>query len=155
MNLIPNIKDNMAMKNDLTNVKTSTLFSILSTCSIVLIVTGCAKISTFSTNLDGENFKNYFSPSTVKIVESEAEFPGKYRFLGLVEGESCQQKAHHEQPNEIEARTEARRNAYKLKANAIIFSQCVLIADDQASKQCIASKVCYGRAFQVEPKNDQ
>lgn len=143
------------MKNYLTNHRTSTLLSVISFFSAILILSGCAKISTFSTNLDGENFKNYFSPTEVKIVKSEAEFSGKFRFLGLVEGESCQQKAHHEQPNEIDARTQARRNAYKLKANAVIFSQCVLIADDQASKQCIASKICYARAFQVEPNNDQ
>ncbi|ASP47111.1 Rcs stress response system protein RcsF [Cognaticolwellia beringensis] len=115
-----------------------------------LFVTGCAKINDISTNLDRENFKNYFSPTKVKIVASEKEFVGKYKFLGLVEGESCQEKAHHAAPNEIDARTEARGNAYKLEANAIIFSQCVMIEDDKAAKYCVASTVCYGRAYKVE-----
>ncbi|MFT5636806.1 MAG: RcsF protein [Cognaticolwellia sp.] len=115
-----------------------------------LFVTGCAKINDISTNLDRENFKHYFSPTKVKIVTSEKDFVGKYKFLGLVEGESCQEKAHHAAPNEIDARTEARGKAYKLEANAIIFSQCVMIEEDKASKYCVASTVCYGRAYKVE-----
>lgn len=123
--------------------------------STALLLSGCAKINDISTNLDRDNFKHYFSPTKVQIVESEKDFTGKYKFVGLVEGESCQEKAHHAAPNEIDARTEARRNAYKLDANAIIFSQCVMIEQDQAAKYCVASTVCYGRAYQVEQeKND-
>jgi len=122
---------------------------------MVLFATGCAKINDISTNLDRENFKNYFSPTKVKIVATEQDFTGKYKFIALVEGESCQEKAHHAAPNEIDARTEARRKAYKLGANAIIFSQCVMIEDDKAAKYCLASTVCYGRAYKVEQeKND-
>jgi RcsF protein len=117
---------------------------------VSLLVAGCAKISDVSTNLDRDNFKHYFSPTKVKIVESESELTGKYKFIGLVEGESCQEKSHHAVPNEIDARTQARRKAYELKANAIIFSQCVMIEEDKAAKHCVASTVCYGRAYQVE-----
>ena len=117
---------------------------------VAILTTSCAKINDVSTNLDRENFKNYFSPTKVNIVKKEQDFTGKYKFLGLVEGESCQEKAHHALPNEIDARTEARRNAYKLGANAIIFSQCVMIEEDKAAKYCLASTVCYGRAYQVE-----
>jgi RcsF protein len=121
---------------------------------ISLLATGCAKINDVSTNLDRDNFKHYFSPTKVKIVESEKSLTGKYQFIGLVEGESCQAKAHHAAPNEIDARTEARRKAYALEANAIIFSRCVMIASDQAAKHCVASTVCYGRAYQVEQVNN-
>lgn len=127
-------------------VKYTTSITIL----LVLLSAGCAKINDISTNLDRDNFKNYFSPTRVKIVTSEKEFTGHYKFLGLVEGESCQEKAYHAVPNEIDARTEARRQAYKLEANAIIFSQCVMIETDKAAKYCIASTVCYGRAYKVE-----
>lgn len=119
-----------------------------------ILLTGCAKINDISTNLDRDNFKHYFSPAKVKIVESEKDFTGKFKFVGLVEGESCQEKAHHAAPNEIDARTEARRNAYELAANAIIFSQCLMIESDQAAKYCVASTVCYGRAYQVEQSNN-
>ena len=117
---------------------------------VALLTPSCAKINDISTNLDRENFKNYFSPSKVKIVASEKDFIGKYKFLALVEGESCQEKVHHAPPNEIDARTEARKKAYKLEANAIIFSQCVMIEEDKAAKYCVASTVCYGRAYKVE-----
>ena len=117
---------------------------------VAAFITGCAKINDISTNLDRENFKSYFSPTTVKIYTDEKEFTGKHEFLGLVEGESCQEKSHHAAPNEIDARTEARGKAYKLGANAIIFSQCVIIEEDKAAKYCLASTVCYGRAYKVE-----
>ncbi|UUO25020.1 rcsF protein [Colwellia sp. M166] len=123
------------------------------TVLITLAITGCAKINHVSTNLDRDNFKHYFSPTKVKMVEKEQDLAGKYKFLGLVEGESCQEKAYHAAPNEIDARTEARRKAYQLGANAIIFSQCVMITDDKAAKYCLASTVCYGRAFKVEQEN--
>lgn len=129
---------------------TSTMRSISMILLSVLCAGGCAKINDISTNLDRENFKNYFSPAKVKIVASEKELEGKYKFIALVEGESCQEKAHHAPPNAIDARTEARRKAYNLEANAIIFSQCVLIEEDKASKYCLASTVCYGRAYMVE-----
>ncbi|TWX73322.1 Rcs stress response system protein RcsF [Colwellia sp. C1TZA3] len=120
------------------------------TILLTLLTSACAQINNVSTNLDPKNFKNYFSPTTVKIVASEKEFTGQYKFLGLVEGESCQEKAYHAAPNEIDARTEARRKAYQLEANAIIFSQCVMIKADEAAKYCLASAVCYGRAYKVE-----
>ncbi len=127
-----------------------TLSNIAAALIVSLLASGCAKINDISTNLDRDNFKNYFAPTKVKIVKSEKDFTGKYQFIGLVEGESCQEKSHHAAPNEIDARTEARRQAYKLDANAIIFSQCVIIEEDKAAKYCLASTVCYGRAYKVE-----
>jgi RcsF protein len=134
------------------NVKVTPAISYRSTIILLMAILGasCAKINDVSTNLDRENFKHYFSPTKVKIYSSEKEFVGKAKFLGLVEGESCQEKVHHAAPNEIDARTEARRQAYQLEANAIIFSQCVLIEDDEAAKNCLATTVCYGRAFKLE-----
>ncbi|MGB2740394.1 MAG: Rcs stress response system protein RcsF [Cognaticolwellia sp.] len=138
------------MKKKQNKTSSPTKISSYTLLLLTLLLTSCAKINDVSTNLDSENFKHYFSPTTVKIVKSENDFTGKYKFIGLVEGESCQEKAHHALPNEIDARTEARRKAYKLGANAIIFSQCVMIEEDKAAKYCLASTVCYGRAYQVE-----
>lgn len=136
-----------------------TKFKLSPISSLTLVLTmvisaGCAKISHVSTNLDQDNFKDYFSATKVKIYNNETEFPARYKLIGLVEGESCQEEAHHELPNEIDARTQARKNAFKLNANAIIFSQCVLISDDKASRQCLSSRVCYGRAYQVETEQN-
>lgn len=146
-----NVKANLSIK-----IKNITL-NKRNTATVILVsslAVGCAKINDISTNLDRDNFKHYFSPTKVKIVESEKELTGKYKFVGLVEGESCQAKAHHAAPNEIDARTQARRKAYELEANAIIFSRCVMIEEDQAAKYCVASTVCYGRAYQVEQSSN-
>ena len=146
-----NIKAKLSRKiKNITLNKRNTATVIL----VSLLTVGCAKINDISTNLDRDNFKHYFSPTKVKIVESEKELTGKYKFVGLVEGESCQAKAHHAAPNEIDARTQARRKAYELEANAIIFSRCVMIEEDQAAKYCVASTVCYGRAYQVEQSSN-
>jgi len=116
----------------------------------LLTLTACSSNYTVSTNLDKENFQSYFSPTQVKIAEDESEFHGRYKLIGMVEGESCQEKPHHAKPDKIAARTQARRKAFEKQANAIIFTGCALIDDDKASKQCVASIVCYGKAYQVE-----
>ena len=121
---------------------------------LVVIVSGCALNYRVNSNLDKDNFKDYFSPAAVKIYSSEADINGKFRFIGLVEGEDCQQKTHHQQPDEITARTNARKKAYQLHANGIIFTGCALINNDQASKQCLTTKVCYGKAYQIEQSNE-
>lgn len=124
-------------------------FSFLGkTISILIgltLIASCAKISTYSTNLDKENFKHYFSPTQVKIFNSEQEFASNYKFIAGVEGDSCQQKPHLAAPNEIDARTIARRKAYDLGANAIVFSGCAEVQ----TKQCHAQLICYGKAYQV------
>lgn len=106
----------------------------------------CAQNYSVSTNLDKENFSDYFSPGEVKIYQDSSEFNGRYRSLGLVEGESCQLQQHHAKPSEIDARTLARKKAYKQQANAIIFSGCAEIE----SQNCVSQIVCYGHMYQVE-----
>lgn len=118
--------------------------------SAAIALSGCSSHYTLSTNLDKENFKTYFSPAQVKIVESESDFTGRYKLIGLVEGQDCQAKPHHAKPDEIAARTQARLQAFEQKSNAVIFTGCALISDDQASKHCHATVVCYAKAYQVE-----
>ncbi|NQZ21815.1 MAG: rcsF protein [Colwellia sp.] len=122
--------------------------------SAVIALTGCSAHYTLSTNLDKENFKSYFSPGQVKIVTSENDLTGRYKLIGLVEGQDCQAKPHHAKPDKIAARTQARRQAFEQKSNAVIFTGCALITDDQASKQCHATIVCYAKAYQVEQVTD-
>lgn len=123
------------------------LISIVST----FFMTSCAKISSVSTNLDQENFTQYFSPGEVEIYQDESEFKVRSKMLGMVEGQACQIKAHHALPDSIDARTEARRNAYQLGANAIVFSGC---ADIETSQVCHAAMVCYGKAYYLEQTED-
>jgi RcsF protein len=120
-----------------------------------LMLSGCATNYTKSTNLDKDNFQNYFSHTQVKIVADESEFSGRYKLIGMVEGQNCQAKPHHAAPDKIAARTQARRQAFKQKANAIIFTGCALIDDNQANKKCHATIVCYGKAYQVEQTENE
>jgi len=122
--------------------------------STVIALSGCSSHYSLSTNLDKENFKTYFSPSQVKIVTSESDFSGRFKLTGLVEGQDCQAKPHHAKPDKISARTQARRQAFEQKSNAVIFTGCAMINDDQASKQCHATVVCYAKAYQVEQLTD-
>ncbi|WDE14506.1 rcsF protein [Thalassomonas haliotis] len=109
------------------------------------LLAGCSSQYKVSTNLDEENFRDYFSPTRVKIYQNEQEFPGDYRYIGLVEGQDCQLKAHHAVPDEINARSGARRQAVQKNANAVIFTGCA----DIESARCVSLRVCYAKAYQV------
>jgi RcsF protein len=117
-----------------------------------IVLASCSSQYQVSTNLDKENFQQYFAPSSVEIFKSEQDFGSPYQFIGAVEGQDCQIKAHLAAPNEITARTHARTQAFEKKANAIIFTGCALIEDDKSSKQCINTLVCYGKAYFVSPR---
>lgn len=125
--------------------------------SLPLLLTACASRYTVTTNLDNESFTHYFSPAKVIIYKDEKSMltdsrekkQQKFRYLGSVEADDCQAKPHHQAPDEINARTQARRQAYKLGANAIVFSGCALIENNKADKQCVATTVCYAKAYHV------
>jgi len=129
------------------------LRSIVATTALIL--SACSTQYTVSTNLDKENFQNYFSHAQVEVVKDEQELTGRYKLIGLVEGQSCQAKPHHAAPDKIAARTNARRQAFRQQANAIIFTGCALIPDDKVNRQCVATMVCYGKAYQVEKSQEQ
>jgi len=111
-----------------------------------------------STNLDQENFKQYFSASHVKIYKNEKEFNARYKFVGLVEGYDCQTKPHHAVPDEINARTQARRQAFNINANGIVFSGCAMLTQEKLAQlnssndaqQCHAVVICYAKAYTIE-----
>jgi RcsF protein len=117
----------------------------LAALPITLFIVSCSGQYTFDSNLDANNAKQYFSASKVNIYNDEAEFITNYTYIGLVEGEDCQEKQHLAAPDIINARTKARQLAFSKQANAIIFTQCVEIK----TKQCVAQVVCYGKAYLV------
>ncbi|MEW6982710.1 Rcs stress response system protein RcsF [Colwelliaceae bacterium 6471] len=127
------------------------MYKIIFSCALALLLSSCAKNYSVSTNLDKKNFQEYFSAAKVKIYQSEAQFPGRYRFVGLVEGQDCQVKAHHAAPDEINARTDARKKAYLQSANAVIFTGCTAVE----AKECSALLVCYAKAYQLETNHHE
>lgn len=114
------------------------------TLGCILLTTSCANFTT-STNLDRSNFEEYFAPSKVKIYKSVEELPQQRQYIGVIEGEDCQISERDEKVDLIDARTNARRIANKLEANAIIFSQCVNVKN----RSCADLLICYAHAYKV------
>lgn len=138
------------------------LIAFLISLTTGTLITSCSN-RFVSTNLDKDNFNQYFSASHVKIYNSEQEFNTRYQLIGTVEGQDCQIKAHHAVPDEVNARTQARQQAFDKQANAIIFSHCALLPQEQLAQlnnsndaqQCHAIVICYAKAYAIETKPDK
>jgi RcsF protein len=117
--------------------------------AILLLLTSCSNY-TFTSNINKDKITNYFAPSYVRVYNKETQLPTAHQYIAMVEGESCQQKASDALANKAEARTTARRKAYKLKANAVVFSKCV----ELKTKQCNQLLICYAQAYQVSGENN-
>jgi RcsF protein len=133
-------------------------FIILSiVLTTITLITSCNSRHV-STNVDKENFSDYFSASKVKIYEQEKDIKTRHNYIGVVEGQDCQIKPHHAAPDEINARTQARRQAFEQQANAVVFTGCALLTSEQLARlnnssdaqQCHAIVICYAKAFAVE-----
>lgn len=125
-----------------------TLFPHFCGFTLSCLLFSCAGNYQTSTNLDKKHFVEYFAASKVKIYQSDNELPSNNTLINIVEGQDCQLKPHLAAPTEINARTDARKKAFQLGANAIVFSSCALIED----KTCHALLMCYGKAYNVEQK---
>lgn len=120
-------------------------FTRLLTISSVSFLSACTNGPSVETNLDKKNFTEYFAAGNVTVYQNEDELPGKVNSLGLVEGENCKAKANDAPANAADARTMAREKAAAIGANAVIFTSCTLVEDEQ----CLEMMVCYGKAFQL------
>ncbi len=114
-----------------------------------LLLAGCSQYS-FHTNLDRENFTEYFKPGTVTLLEKSQLAELNYLSLGTVEGESCQSDANQPVPNLGDARTDARRKVADMGGNAVVFGKCVTFT---GTPTCLATLVCYGQALKVAAPN--
>ncbi len=125
-------------------VRFSVLFS-------VLFLSACSNYQ-FSTNLDKENFDEYFKPSQVTIYQKSDLQELDYQLLGAVEGSSCQERENQLPADIKEARTNARINAANMNANGIVFQSCI---NFEADKICLSNIICYGRAIDVNINTDE
>lgn len=119
--------------------------SIVTAALLTTFLLGCSGYQV-STNLDRENFSDYFKPSQVTVYEKTQLQQLNYQRLGTVEGESCQSSTLDPPPSEADARTEARRRAAELGANGMWIDQCLQV---EPNKECISLLVCYGQAIKV------
>ena len=116
-----------------------------------LSVTACSNFQ-FSSNLDKENFHEYFKPSTVTVYEKNELLKLEYDVIAAVEGSSCQEKKMDRPADIKQARTRARINAAELNANGIVFQTCLSFPQDQS---CVTNIICYGRALDVKFPDDE
>lgn len=117
---------------------------LLSTGLIAGLVSGCSNYS-FHSNVDKENFEQYFKPSQVKVYEKEQLTELNYIHLTTVEGSVCKQQENEAKPTFADARTQARLAAADAGANGIIFTSCIETQDEV----CLAAALCYGQAIKV------
>ncbi len=110
------------------------------------LLTGCSLFDVH-TNLDKENFTEYFKPSSVEIIEKDKLVDLNVLPLGTVEGESCQADDTQPQPNKTEAVTQMRRQVADMGGNAIVVGKCI---EMPSTVDCKASLVCYGQGYKVK-----
>lgn len=130
--------------------------------TLIMMIMSCSN-HYIKSNLDKNDFTQYFSASEVEIFKQEKDIKTRHNYIGIVEGQDCQIKAHHAEPDEINARTEARRHAFEKQANAIIFTGCALLTPEQLgqhnnssdAQQCHSIILCYARAFASELPTEQ
>lgn len=110
-----------------------------------LLLTACSGFQ-FSSNLDKDNFNEYFKPSRVTVYDKSQLTDLNYTVVGAVEGSSCQEEEKDLPADIKQARTNARINAANINANGIVFQTCITF---EADNSCISNIICYARALQV------
>ena len=118
---------------------------MVSAALLAVLLGGCQDVA-FETNLDPDNFTEYFKPSSVEVYTNESILQHRFKSLGLVTGLACQETEDDFIARESEARTDAKLKAADLGANGIVFGKCIRLEKTAA---CVVSVACYGKAFQV------
>lgn len=117
----------------------------------MLFLAGCSNYQ-FSSNLDKENFDQYFKPSQVTVYSKNDLSDLDYQLIGAVEGSSCQEESKQLPADIKEARTKARINAADMHANGIVFQSCLTF---DADKSCFSNIICYGQALSVSTADNE
>lgn len=116
------------------------------TALMLTMLSGCSLFQV-NTNLDKENFTEYFKPSSVAVMDKAQLLDADATPVGTVEGESCQSDTTQPVPNITDAQTDARRKAADMGGNAVVFGKCAIVPP---SSDCVSSLVCYGQVYQVK-----
>ena len=115
-------------------------------CATPVLLNACQDVS-FESNLNPQNFTEYFKPSSVEVYTEDTIKEHRYHSLGLVTGLACQENEDDFVARASEARTDARIKAADMGANGIVFEQCITL---KKTKACNVSVTCYGEAFKVD-----
>ncbi len=117
------------------------------TFSGLLLLTGCAGSYTFRSNLDKQNFKDYFKAGEVRVFHAGDLPMSAYQTMGSVTGEACQTSDKDKAASEEDARTEARKAAADLGADGIIIRGCAAL--NESDSRCLSHVLCSGQAVKI------
>lgn len=117
------------------------------TLLLPFLLAGCSNYE-FNTNLDKQNFSDYFAVSDVNYYEANALTDYYVEQLGMIETEDCQPNLDFPPAEQKNAMIEAKRAAAKLGANGVIVNSCIA---QKPSNQCLTSYLCYSNAIKVTP----
>ncbi len=106
---------------------------------------GCENF-TFTSNLDPDNFTEYYKPSMVETVTEDELQNVRHKSLGMVTGLACQAKERDYIATEADARTDAKVKAADMGADAIKMGRCVRLENTPA---CKVSITCYAEAYSL------
>lgn len=136
--------------------KTSGLFaSVLShkivPCAVSLsLLSGCTWFS-FSTNVDPENFREYFKASGVsEITRAQMASLDAYDDLGMVESSDCMETEDDAAPSKGVAMKTLLEQASDKGADAVAGAKCVTVTDTLKCKEEIT---CYAQAIKAGKEN--
>lgn len=119
-------------------------------CGLAFGLSSCTSY-TFKSNLDPQNFVDYYKISSVEIVDKDYLDDKAYIVLANIKGISCQEQKRDMVANETDARIALRQEALKYhKANAVLLDKCIRIKHEEADATCLESVTCYGQALQVD-----
>ena len=79
------------------------------TALMLTMLSGCSLFQV-NTNLDKENFTEYFKPSSVAVMDKAQLLDADATPVGTVEGESCQSDTTQPVPNITDAQADARQD---------------------------------------------
>ncbi|MFM2482441.1 Rcs stress response system protein RcsF [Celerinatantimonas sp. YJH-8] len=114
--------------------------------SASVLLSGCS-LYPFHSNVDKENFKEYFKTSKIQVLTKEQLLEHHYQVLGTLEGHACQEKDNQPPADKKQAQVDLIRQAADMpQANAVVFSTC---ASYPADNVCYSSVSCYGKVVQV------
>lgn len=124
-------------------MKHQVLISLLAPAALLC---ACESVS-FSSNIDPRNFANYYKPSMVQVVTYESLGTTPYRVIGEVKGMSLQERDVDLPANEADARTDLKKKAVDMGANALVIHKCITIKDSETV--ALSSVTCYGDALVI------
>ncbi|HAD43299.1 MAG TPA: hypothetical protein DCF97_09290 [Plesiomonas shigelloides] len=111
------------------------------------LLAGCATHYNVDSNLNPQNVKTYFAPSTITLYEKSSELEGvEYKNIGHVQGDVCQADSRDKPASLTEARNVTLRKVQEMGGNGLLLNQCLMLTGVPGCEQLA---LCQGSAIIV------